>query len=1193
MAEETRVWTEAQKDAFTSRGNVLVSAAAGSGKTATLSEKIMYLLKNVGGAKLSDFLIVTYTRAAASELADKIGQRIAKEAKSDKSMLRHLNGVAAADICTIHSFCLKLIRENCTALGLPPELSIIETSDAELLADRAMAEAVDDVFGGEVSLDGEGLCGITELSDNIGSASSSDRLDEGLRELRRKLVSVGLDERFLEKCADELDEASHGSFFETKWGRAITDECMETVDALASELSAARKEIAESEVLDEKYGPMANGLFAFLGGIKDALESGEREKIDAAFSAVPDLDMRRIRVKAEAQNDGSLLFKDVLRRQIPAQTESLHTRFFSVSDEANSECLALEARILRSSAVILREFTKKYDKAKRDRGLLDYQDIEDLALKLLIDENGEPTEAARNAAGTHRFIFIDEFQDTNSTQDSIFRAVSGDAELFFVGDVKQSIYRFRGAEPEVFAGYREAWSADGSPASDRFPAGRSIFMSDNFRCSAPIIDFVNSVSRATFPYTAVPFEKKDELAWGGIEKSEEKVELCLLGGDRDDGLEPVDEPGYVARRILGMTKNGKYKYSDFAILLRSANVSARDYETALRELGISVNREGGTSLASESEVKFFLSVLRAIDNPMRDASLAGAMMSGAFGFTLDELTQIRLAGKDCPLYVSVCRFADGEGELSEKCAAFRDKLAVLRQTERGMSADRFIEYLFSELDVFSCGEVASKTHGKENLLTIHELARSYETGVFGGLYGFIDYIEGKLESDELKSAGADSGGGVTITSIHSSKGLEFPVCFVSKTNSRRNTRDEKDEFLIDRELGVGTYLSDPAGFFRCGNPVREVLKSKISRLGAEEEMRVLYVALTRAKKKLIVTASYPTLKKSGPETKIEEAKLKKALTNGYTVRNTDTYIEHILRAYVTEEGICELLNVGAMTADEVCGASAAGTAASTETAEADDGAAALVKERIDFKYPGSYRSRIPSKVSVSKLYPELLDDEGEEAPVMYVLEESFGEEPETEEMPRPRFMTGTVDYSPAERGTSTHAFMQFADFDLLSQNGAAAEIGRLTEKGFITPRMASLVEKAQIERFAGSALMDRIKKARRVVREFRFNMAFPAANFTSDAELRRLLAEAGETVTVQGVFDLVFEDENGSLVLVDYKTDAMNAYELSHPEAGHRKLRERHSRQLSYYAEAVRRIFGRSPDEVYVYSMPLGETVTI
>ncbi len=1183
-------WTDAQTLAIESRGNILVSAAAGSGKTATLSAKIMHLLTTVPDVSLDDFLIVTYTNAAASELKERIGREISKAAAEKPELARHKRDVATAEICTIHSFCLRLVRRYFARLGLSPELSVADEVTANSLKKRAMETTTRDYLTGELKLHTTVDTDIFTIADTIGKTRDAMGLDAELLSLCDRLTSFGLGGDFLGECVEKLESYLDTDPADTPWGNVIRRHTLDSAEYYLVRLRGVMDGMKDSEKVVEKYMPAATALERYLERIISQADSYEKLR-----EAVLSYEGEKLgTLTAKYKTEASEAFK-ALRAEIKKHFETVADRFFASSAADFADAAHRCADIDRGIFEILSTYGKRYDALKRERGILDFADLETFAEKLLVNGDGSFTDVAFEAGAKYKFVFIDEYQDTNYVQDRIFRAVSMNAEKFFVGDIKQSIYRFRGAEPKVFAGYRNAWGQDGASEETKkaIPeAGRSVFMSENFRCARPIIEFVNAVSRYMFPFGGIPFSESDCLVYGGVTEGETPVEVCLIDGSitRGEDDESVSEAEYTAERIWHLIKDEGVAPSDIAILLRNANNSGGKFERALADRGIPTSRSGGSAFEEESEVMLTLSILRAIDNPTRDIPLASAMMSSVFGFTLEELVTLRRAGGEVSLYIATQEYALGESDLAEKCRGFLRKLDDLRRAERGMTADSFIEHVYLELDLMSCPEVRGKLFGEKNLRTIHRLARSYESGVFGGLYGFLTYIDEKIESGALTSESKNSQSGVSILSIHKSKGLEYKVCFLCECGKRGSDKDERAGVLVDSELGIGMRLPDPSGLILCGNSIRDAIVLKMREENAKEEMRVLYVALTRARERLIVTAKV----KKAPSEVLTAASLEdEADVCEYSVLAQKRMIDLILSATAKDSDLpvkFTTVEKGVELSSEKLDVVSAEEAAQEAKNSVDIAAA---EEQISFVYPHAHLQTLPSKIAVSDLYPSVLDPE--EAEGVLVLEENFDEEDDSEgeSMPKPRFMTGGVDTSPAEKGISNHTFLQFADFAALRRGEIRDEMARLVEKRFITEKMASLISRPQIEKFGGSSLVERILASSKVLREFRFNLMLPASMFTTDDDLREKLDATEEKITVQGVFDCVFEDKDGKLVLVDYKTDGMTHEEFVNRELGRRKLRHRHTRQLTYYAAAVKELFGRLPDEVYIYSLPLGEAVPV
>ncbi|MBR6291157.1 MAG: PD-(D/E)XK nuclease family protein, partial [Clostridia bacterium] len=755
---------------------------------------------------------------------------------------------------------------------------------------------------------------------------------------------------------------------------------------------------------------------------------------------------------------------------------------------------------------------------------------------------------------------------------------------------------FRGAEPEIFSTYRRKWpavpTADGDGDDICEPRDAGVFMSDNFRCSRPVVRFVNRVSDYMFRDGEVPFCEEDMLHAATASEVEDPVEVKILFSGKTKVKSPSEED-YVADRIKEMLGTAPFgekplKPSDFAIILRKAKDKVEGFVNALKARGIPVSDSAGVSLSDRPEVEFALDLLRAVDNPHRDVPLANVMMSSLFSFSLDEMTTVRLKYRDGSLFSSVLLMSeDGEGGLSAKCAAFCARMRYFREMERSLGAAVFIERLFEETGIVRSPEVRGVIDGDKHLRAVLDMARDYEKNSWGGLYGFLCRVEDKKLGGGLKSALGGSEG-VSVITVHGSKGLEWPVCFFCGTGRAVDSTTGYD-IVHGKELGWAMRLPDPGGLIKYVTPLMKAIDARDHVGERYEEMRLIYVAMTRAVNKLIVVARSTR----SENTLMQSADRAARFRDRHTMMTLPAEIDYILASLEGWRDGCYTLDTVVLPDEEEDEPAEEETAAAAEDGPSADPekVAALVdsaEKRFAAQYPYSFLSGIPSKLSVSRLYPDVLSPEDGVADLEKEEEE---EEKRDGPMPVPSFMTGSLPVTGRERGVATHGFLQFADFARLGTCRTEDEIARLTENGFISERDAGLVSVSDVEKFKKSPLFRRIAGARRVWREFRFNVLLPAEKFTSDPERAAKFAAEGVKITVQGVFDCVFEDADGKLVVADYKTDYMSREDRADPGAWVAKLRERHALQLRYYREAATLLFGREPDEVLIYALALGDTV--
>ena len=778
-------WTAAQSAAIAYRGqNLLLSAAAGSGKTATLTERIVSLVTSPdSGAEISRILCVTFTRAAAAELRDRLGRALRAALAADKTnarLTRQLCDLGRAQITTIHAYCLSVLRPHAAELGLPAAFSVAAESEAKALARQTMTDVLTSFFDA-------GEADFLTLADTLGGARSESSLDDTLLALAASLAARGTDASALVRASDAAEGAA--SFFASPAGAGTRARLSRLARHYERVFAAAADEFTDGGVFERAYLPAALACLETARALCAAADAASYRDARAALLAFA-TPARLGTVRAADQTEEGLYFKNayaVFKKKIAA----LREKSFSLTEEETAVTAARTAAVGRAAARVLDAYFTELSSRKRERGLVDFGDLETMTARLFTDPDGTPTDTAREAGRAFDYIFIDEYQDTNRLQDAIFTALaSGGARRFMVGDIKQSIYRFRGAEPDVFASYRRAWPPAGE---DPAAAGESLFLRENFRCDRPVVDFVNLVSRYLFAAGSIPFTPDDELGFAKTAPEDYApvpVELCLLAERAGEGDVPPDEAEYVADRIASLLGHDRcadktpLTPADIAILLRSPGTDAAAFADALAARGIPVENRAAACLYEEPEVALVVSLLRAVDNPSRDIDLAGAMKSPFFGFTLDDLIRIRRVSHTGSLWdsVRVCAGlfpADTDAppdDLRERCAAFCARLASLRADARGMKADRLILRLYAETDAMRLAESSGRDpeSAAANLRALYDAARRFEHGgAGGGLYAFLRSIEDAADaaSDATETDGRAA---VRILSIHQSKGLSFP-----------------------------------------------------------------------------------------------------------------------------------------------------------------------------------------------------------------------------------------------------------------------------------------------------------------------------------------------------------------------------------------------------------------------------------
>ena len=1212
MSENTnteRQWTRGQTAAINIRGKtLLVSAAAGSGKTATLTERIIRNIIEDESADISKMLIVTFTRAAATELRDRIFKALSEKLAADPQNRRlneQLIKLGSANISTIDSFYLNIIRQNFTALGISASARIADTAELDVLKKKVMEEIIDEFYDSDPEFPSFAECFIRTKSVYM--------LNAPLLSLYGDVISYpeGLD--FLKRSADELFGYANGkgSFLDTTYGAALKRELIPRFAYYSEVLSDAIEDAEEKSDVIGKRIP----CYVYDKDIADRIynslsDSADYSTLQQLFSEYDPQRMGAIARGAFDDEDG-LFFKNE-RAKIKDNILKLRDKIFNISESEIRLEAALTAKHVSTLYQILSAFHIRLCEEKQRRNIMDFDDIKRYTYKLLVNEDRTPTELARQYQKQFSDIYIDEYQDVDLVQDLIFSAIS-DNNRFMVGDIKQSIYGFRGAEPRVFASYRERFYSldtdkDSEPPRDVDEA--TIFMSENFRCDLNVIKFTNLVCSRIFGATAesIGYTPLDDLRFSKFPPvSDHKAELAViltskeesedldtedseenaaLKGSADENDTPDNEEyeaEYIAEKIAGLLgketlANGKaITPGDIAILYRSSKMVSY-LSASLSKRGILCSAGGGGSYFENPDVLLVLSLLNAVDNPHRDIHLTATLCSPLYEFTLEELIAVR---KSCSgafsLYDAILMRAEEDDELGRKCRDLDESLSSLRTSALSLPVDRFLRILF-ESDIFvASGLLSDRDSFGEggNLLRLYDYARTFESGSFKGLYNFIEFINDLIENDKIlevapKERCAER---VTLTTMHHSKGLEFPICFICGAGKKKNMRTIYQSLLYDKSIGVAMKLSDPTGFSRVNTPMREAIA--ISRLidETEEEMRILYVALTRARERLYITATST----ADTDTLLTRARMLARYSCRSTITHCTSFLDWLLIPFGDPSADLSCCTLKIIRPEELI--------ADGENESENEGGQRLerpapdpallghLREKFSFSYPYSMLNRIPAKLSISRLSPDILDEEDTSAQLELNKKTAVPD----------FFISGkTQTASAAERGTATHLFLQFCDLRRARRAGISEEIGRLIEKRFIPENIADLIYVDELERFISSPLADSILSADSIIREQRFNILLPATAFSENKEFRELLSE--EALAVQGVIDLILIDKNGDIELYDYKTDRLSRAELENNDLARAKMNSVHGLQLSYYAHAVELMFGRKCRRVCVYS---------
>ncbi len=1221
-----RVWTSKQRAAIDTRDrSLLVSAAAGSGKTAVLTERIIQsLLDTDSNININEMLIVTFTNAATGELKDRIAKALKKALEADPTnerLGRQLHLLPSAHISTIDAFCSDILKENCDRVGVNPGYRIADEAEAQLLAEGILDGMFGEIYDG-------GLCEVctaeelAELSDCLTDTREQGDLSAVLRSLYDSTKDTEDGVLTIRRLVEKYNPEKFTKVEKTKLGKhamSVLREMLEHFRAVLNDLLV--EHINANDASCQKRIDVLTRDISFIDLLLACEEYNEVRRLlrETPHEKSPG---NRVKVPVTKPTAARTAFKEAKAK--------LLKELFEYSEEEWRASFSGLYRILSVLVRVLEHFHNTYMREKLRLGICEYSDVARYTYHCLW-QNGKRTDIAIAEAAKYRAVYVDEYQDVNAIQHKIFEAISTPTNRFMVGDIKQSIYGFRGAEPDIFremkARFPELKNGIWSPEN-------SIFMSDNFRCDEGIIDFVNAIFDRLFMTIreSISYVDEDKLNFGKIyedgDKPEYRIpEICLLPykkpkrATEDDGEDDEDDEGMaeisarlVAEKIDGLLRTGSLddgtpiRPEHIAIIMRNAKGKDKKYAAALEELGIPSAVADTTSFFLNSDILLLMSILHMIDNPHRDIYLAAALASPVFNFTADELVSISALGEPS-LYDNLVRYTTEHPGFSrgERVLAFLRRYRMLAE---GMSVDGLIARIFRECGLLS---LASKTGGKEYLLRFYEHARQFENSTFKGLYNFIDYVNGIIDrnnSFDRREAPAQSDA-VKILTAHSSKGLEFPVVFyVGADQSMKRTREDKERLIFERDFGIGMYLRTPSGLSLVSNPTKSIILNYRLRKKIEEEARVLYVILTRARERLYIVAK----SSSGYDKYQEKIAAAREVYTPYTVYNMKNYTDMVLlstgKSFLLPDeflpGMSDTLKdklLLAVTESEgVAGEEALFDLPDEPTpmdttsfdmatrVEKNDGKSIgeTLLERFNYKYPYLHLTRLPEKISVSKLYPDILDpstiDEAD-------LEAEISKQKFIKMGKLPKFATGSDETESAKRGIATHLLFQFCDLEGLKNNGAKMELDRLVKEEFISESDAERVRLDEVEMFRSSPLFAEMLSAKKIYRELRFNTRLPASLFATD--LDTLEGISGEELLVQGVIDCLILDENGEYYLVDYKTDRLSYEEQKNIALAEKKLRDAHSRQLGYYALAVEKMFGKRPSRIEVYSLHLGKTVSV
>ena len=1203
-------WTTQQLAAIESRDkNLLVAAAAGSGKTAVLVERILQMILD-GELDVDKMLVVTFTNAAAQEMRTrihkKIFERIQTVADSDQiaRLERQAILLSGASIMTFHAFCLSVLRRNFSKIDFEPkfreageqELNILKQEVAEKLFEEkystgdAAFKKFTDEFGGDV----HGDSAIHKLIIDLYEFSQSRPYPE---QWLNSVVNfyenpetatlpdgkIWFDEmiKFALTLANFIIEDISKTSFNIK--KSAASQIIDTADASKKDIDAYQKNWAKViELFESDYRAIQ--------ALQSAVDSWDKLcslKLAFNFATYPSVrkfpaDLAELKKQFKAIRDG-----------YKKKFEKLDHIFYTNRAGILAQIKKLAPSIRRLADIVI-EFSKEFSAAKRERGIIDFDDMEHLALKILTTDKATADAYRRK----FKMIMVDEYQDTNGVQEEIISRIVDEKNFFAVGDVKQSIYRFRNADPKIFMAKYDGYTVT--------PNCQRIDLSTNFRSRRQVVAAVNAIFRrlmtkdaaeidynaaaelyfgADYPAYENTFDERAEFLIVNLEEPIGKNTSAVTVDDEDEGAEKIDldelglEIQVIAdkiNKIIAAKKNifdtdtktyRPIQYKDIVILMRAVDGRATKILDIMNKNGIPTYAADNKGYFSAPEIQTTLCLLTLLDNSRQDIPLAAVMLSPIGGFTEQNLVELRLTDRKADLYTLVKNFSEGESELAARCKNFLARINNWREIARQVSVPELLSTIYRETGYYDYfGTKVDGRTAQANLRMLIDRAAEFESTAFRGLSRFIQFIKKIRELENDLAAARTLGENenvVRVMSIHKSKGLEFPVVFVAQLGKKFNMRDTAESVLFHQNFGIGIYQSMEAlfGLTRATNFIREVIKQKLSAENLAEELRILYVAVTRAREKLFLVGNI----KNEMAFKFDSYDAPEDKISPVNVQSAKRPIDWLMRV---RNSIEKIIPIEIFAKSDI---------------KAGDDEVAVEKE---INSPpevaeDSPLAKIPAKLSVTEIKRRIAEFEDDTAQVADLVNKKFDK---TKLYRRPTFMQ-RVEISGAEFGTIMHGVMQHLNLNAaLDAENISAQIDKMVDAQIFNVEQGNAVKRkiGNITKFFSSKLGQRLLKASEIYRELPFSRRIDAGTINAGENFQRA---AGEKIFVQGIIDLLFKDSvTGEWILLDYKTDRNNTDEY---------FRNEYREQIRLYVEAVESLTGYKIAETYLYLLGAGRFVSM
>lgn len=1225
IAMEKMMWTEAQRKVIELRNrNILVSAAAGSGKTAVLVERIISMITDKEHpVDIDQLLIVTFTKAAASQMRDRIGRAIEERLfrqPGNSHLQKQMTLIHSAQITTIHSFCLWVIRNYFNSIDLDPGFRVADEAELILMKSDVMEELLEEKYqAGE-----EDFLTLTEC---YSTGKTDERIVAMVLNLYQFSISYPWPEEWLKQSGKVFQTAGADQMEKTPWMEALVSYIQFIVAELPDRIEEAKAVCREPE------GPMAylDALLCDGDQLKALVSKGTYQEFYEAFCGFSWEKLKRVSKKDPVDQVLKERVK-AIRKEVKDLIDGIRKNFFYQPPDQMAEDILAAAPAINTLLSLTMEFRERLKARKEENKIVDFNDLEHLALEILVDHkedgNTQPSAIAKELSEIFEEILIDEYQDSNLVQELLLSSISrewrGGHNRFMVGDVKQSIYKFRLARPELFMEKYHTYQIweEGDSENQR------IDLSNNFRSRKEVLDFSNFVFGQIMQRElgGIAYDKGAAL-YPGAEYApcEKKVSTeceCLFTYiEQEQGQEPSKrelEGKAIAARIRQLTGDRgiyifdseekeyrKCQYQDIVILLRTMAGWSEDLAEVLSAEGIPAYTDTRSGYFQTMEVRNIVSLLKIIDNPRQDIPLTAVLHCAIGDFSLEELAYIRSENQEAELWDACIQYSTtgGREELREKMAGFLSRLSAYRDMAAFTEIHKLLMYVMEDTGYYHYVSVMpGGKRRKANLDMLVEKAVEFQATSYHGLFHFNRYIERlyKYEIDYGEAGASGEGNGVCIMSIHKSKGLEFPVVFLAGMGKVFNNQDSRSSMLIHPDLGLGPDYVDCIRRTKTPTLIKKVIQNQLVLENLAEELRVLYVAFTRAKEKLILTGTIKDFYKTMEKWEEERVQKRGKLTF-YKLVSAKSYLDWVGPALSRPNQLpTDIRYIGAQQLmEQELVRQIEGHGEKQELLFWNREKVWDMKWREEFQqafsfaYPYQWEAGLPGKLSVTEL-KKLSGQAGWELKEE-LSEGTFlvGEEDSVlEEAPLPEFMGKEKEGRPAYRGTVYHKIMECLDFSVLKKkNGWKEELNRLVEERCITREEEGFIREQDLIWFADSPLCRRMADSMekgKLYREQKFVIGIPAGELSIPAwnPEEEGQEQKDNLILIQGIIDAYFEEEDG-LVLVDYKTD-----QVFHRD-GESKLLRRYKAQFDYYSMALERLTHKKVKERLLYSFALGKAVRV